>query len=126
MFNNFRIFSKTWFLRIIFKAPVYIRKVALVVKNLPANTEVVRDADFIPGSERFPGGGKCTWFQRVKHVWTSEQHSFIISLLNKSICYTFINKFWILVTWLKIYMTKMYMQYVTSQYCKVVGEFQLK
>ena len=30
---------------------------ALVVKNLPANTGDVRDASMIPGSERSPGGG---------------------------------------------------------------------
>ena len=32
-------------------------QVALVIKNLPANTGHVRDAGLIPGSGRFPGGG---------------------------------------------------------------------
>ena len=69
-------------MRIIFRAPVYIRKVALVVKNPPANTEVVRDAGFIPGSERFPGGGKCTslwyscWENPMKRgAWWSIDHA---------------------------------------------------
>ena len=31
--------------------------VALVVKNLPANAEDLREAGLIPGSRRFPGGG---------------------------------------------------------------------
>ena len=30
---------------------------ALVVKNLPANTEDIRDVGWIPGLGRFPGGG---------------------------------------------------------------------
>ena len=30
----------------------------LVVKNLPANAEDIRDADFIPGLEGSPGGGQ--------------------------------------------------------------------
>ena len=30
---------------------------ALVVKNLPANAEDLRDAGLIPGSGRSPGGG---------------------------------------------------------------------
>ena len=29
----------------------------LVVKNLPANARDIRDADSVPGSGRFPGGG---------------------------------------------------------------------
>ena len=32
-------------------------QVALVVKNLPANSGDVRDEDLIPGSGRSPGGG---------------------------------------------------------------------
>ena len=32
-------------------------QVALVVKNLPANSGDVRDEDLIPGWERSPGGG---------------------------------------------------------------------
>ena len=32
-------------------------KVALVVKNPPANTEDIRDMDQIPGLARSPGGG---------------------------------------------------------------------
>ena len=32
-------------------------QVVLVVKNLPANAEDIRDADLIPGLGRFPGGG---------------------------------------------------------------------
>ena len=31
---------------------------ALVVKKPPANAGVVRDTGLIPGSERFPGGGR--------------------------------------------------------------------
>ena len=42
--------------------PVFKRKklvvfVALVVKNLPANAQNIRDRGSIPGSERYPGGG---------------------------------------------------------------------
>ena len=33
-------------------------QVVLVVKNLPANAEDIRDADLIPGLGRFPGGGQ--------------------------------------------------------------------
>ena len=32
----------------------------LVVKNLPTNTENIRDTDLIPGSGRCPGGGRVT------------------------------------------------------------------
>ena len=32
-------------------------KVVLVVKNLPANAEDIRDTGSIPGLERSPGGG---------------------------------------------------------------------
>ena len=32
-------------------------QVALVVKNLPANTGDIRDSDLIPGLGRSPGGG---------------------------------------------------------------------
>ena len=43
--------------------PVFKRKklvvfVALVVKNLPANAQDIRDRGSIPGSRRSPGGGK--------------------------------------------------------------------
>ena len=37
---------------------VWASQVALVVKNLPANAGVARDAGSIPGSERYPGEGK--------------------------------------------------------------------
>ena len=33
------------------------RPVVLVVKNPPANAEVIRDVDLIPGLGRSPGGG---------------------------------------------------------------------
>ena len=36
---------------------------ALVVKNPPAKAGNVRDIGFIPGLERFPGGGNGTPFQ---------------------------------------------------------------
>ena len=49
-------------------------------------------AERIPRTEE-PGGLQFMGFQRVKQVRTSEQHSFIIPLKNKSIRYTFINKF---------------------------------
>ena len=35
-----------------------LSQVALVVKNLPANAEDIRDAGSIPGSGRSPGGGQ--------------------------------------------------------------------
>ena len=35
-------------------------QVALMVKNLPASAEYVRDAGSAPGSGRFPGGGNGT------------------------------------------------------------------
>ena len=38
-------------------------QVALVVKNLPANAEDIRDVGLIPGSGRFPGGGHGNPFQ---------------------------------------------------------------
>ena len=36
---------------------------ALVVKNLPANTGDIRDTDLIPGLRRSPGGGHGNPFQ---------------------------------------------------------------
>ena len=38
-------------------------KVALVLKNLPANTGDIRDTSLIPGSGRSPGGGHGNSFQ---------------------------------------------------------------
>ena len=38
-------------------------QVTLVVKNLPANAEDIRDKGSIPGSGRFPGGGHGNPFQ---------------------------------------------------------------
>ena len=34
-------------------------QLVLVVKNLPANAGVIRDAGSIPGSRRSPGGRQC-------------------------------------------------------------------
>ena len=36
---------------------IRVSQVALMVKNLPANAEDIREAVPIPGSGRFPGGG---------------------------------------------------------------------
>ena len=36
---------------------LWTSQVALVVKNLPANAEDIRDVGLIPGSGRSPGGG---------------------------------------------------------------------
>ena len=38
-------------------------KMALVVKNLPANVGDVRDVGLIPGLGRSPGGGPCNSLQ---------------------------------------------------------------
>ena len=38
-------------------------QVVLVVKNLPANAEDIRDVGLIPGSGRIPGGGHGNPFQ---------------------------------------------------------------
>jgi len=38
-------------------------QVALVIKNLPADAEELRDVDSIPGSERSPGGGNSNPLQ---------------------------------------------------------------
>ena len=45
-----------------------------MVKNSPANAEVIRDADFIPGSERCPGEEMATHFSILawKIPWTEE------------------------------------------------------
>ena len=42
---------------------VWASRVALVVKNLPANVGDVRDPDLIPWLGRFPGGGHGNPFQ---------------------------------------------------------------
>ena len=39
-------------------------RVALVIKNLPADAEELRDVDSIPGSERSPGGGNSNPLQQ--------------------------------------------------------------
>ena len=46
----------------------------LVVKNLPANAEDIRDADLIPGSGRSPGGGQVNPLQSLawRIPWTEE------------------------------------------------------
>ena len=36
---------------------IFTKQVALVVKNLPANAGDLKDAGWIPGWGRFPGGG---------------------------------------------------------------------
>ena len=55
---------------------------AVVVKNPPANAGNVRDIGFIPGLERFPGGGNGTSFQYSclensmdKGAWQAIVHS---------------------------------------------------
>ena len=49
-------------------------KVALVVKNLPANAGDVRGADLIPGSGRSTGGGHATHSSILawRILWTEE------------------------------------------------------
>ena len=46
---------------------------ALVVKNLPANTGDIRDTDLIPGLRRSPGGGHGNPLQDSWRIpWTEE------------------------------------------------------
>ena len=47
---------------------------ALVVKDLPANTEDIRDASLIPGLGRFPGGrhGNPLQYSFLENPWTEE------------------------------------------------------
>ena len=40
------------------QSKMWASQVALVVKNLPAKAGGIRDADSIPGSGRFPAGGR--------------------------------------------------------------------
>ena len=54
---------------------------ALVVKNPPANAGDVRDADSIPGSGKFPGGGNgnplqdsCLENSVVRGAWWAAVH----------------------------------------------------
>ena len=54
---------------------------ALVVKNPPANAGDVRDADSIPGSGKFPGGGNgnplqdsCLENSMVRGAWWAAVH----------------------------------------------------
>ena len=56
-------------------------QVALVVKNLPANTGDIRDAASIPGSGRYPGGGhgnplhySCLENPKNRGVWRAAVH----------------------------------------------------
>ena len=60
-------------LHIIFFDFLFI-KVALVVKELPANAGNIRDADSIPGSGISPGGGMVTHSSILawKIPWTEE------------------------------------------------------
>ena len=55
---------------------------ALVVKNLPANTGDVRDAGSIPGSGRSPGEGhgnplqySCLEISRDREAWRGTAHN---------------------------------------------------
>ena len=55
---------------------------ALVVKNLPANAEDIRDANSIPGSGRSPGGGpenplqySCLENPMDRAAWWATVHS---------------------------------------------------
>ena len=57
-------------------------KVVLVVKNLPANAEDIRDTGSIPGLERSPGGGhgnplqySCLENSIDKGAWQAAVHS---------------------------------------------------
>ena len=52
-------------------------KVALVVKNLPADAGVVRDVGSIPGPGRFSGGGHDNPLQYscLENPWTEEMHT---------------------------------------------------
>ena len=47
----------TLFFIILITVSIRTSQVALVVKNLPANAGVIRDAGSIPGLGRSPGGG---------------------------------------------------------------------
>ena len=56
-------------------------QVALVVKNLPANTGDIRDSDLIPGLGRSPGGGhgnplqySCLENHMGRGVWWATVH----------------------------------------------------
>ena len=67
---------------------IYIKKkkkrgsqVALVLKNMPANTGDVRDAGLIPGLGRFPGGGhgnplqySCLKNPKDRGAWRAAVH----------------------------------------------------
>ena len=53
MFREIKIICVCWY--IICRTHPF--KVALVIKNLPANARDIRDADSIPGVGRSPGGG---------------------------------------------------------------------
>ena len=46
-------------------------QVALVVKNLHANTGDIRDVHLIPGSRKFPGGGHGNPFQYSNLKYTA-------------------------------------------------------
>ena len=58
-------------------------QVALVVKNLSANADDVRDVGSIPGSGRFPGGGHSNllWYSCLENpmdrgAWWATVHGF--------------------------------------------------
>ena len=56
------------------KYKLWASQVVLVVKNPSANAKDVRDASFIPGSGRSPGGGNSTPLQILARTipWTEE------------------------------------------------------
>ena len=60
---------------------VWASQVALVVKNLPANAEDIRDTGWIPGSGRSPGGGhgnslQCSFLENPmgRGAWQAAFH----------------------------------------------------
>ena len=63
-----------YILYIIYIYKIWASQVALVVKNLPANVEDVRDASLIPGSGRTPEEGMATYFSILtwRIPWTEE------------------------------------------------------
>ena len=66
--------SKIEFFKYIMWTLIWASKVAVVVKNLPANGGDIRDVDSIPGSGRSPGGGHGTPLQYscLENPWPEE------------------------------------------------------
>ena len=75
------MFSRLYILNVFLTYDGFIRMVVLVVKNLPANAEDLRDTGSVPGLGRSPGGGhgnllqySCLETAKDREAWQATVH----------------------------------------------------